>query len=93
MNCTGIYTGQAPNRPATSLCHWWAVEVSNLRPQQCECQFRASRACASEGKRRTKRAENVIREPLFTQKLHRDNARFWAAFPQGALLLHSKKEG
>lgn len=71
MNYTGIYTGQVPNRPGTLDFHWWAVEASNLRPQQCECQKASCCTGVSLGNDAARTSENGMREPLFTPGLHR----------------------
>lgn len=60
--------------------HWWAVEVSNLRPQQCECQKASRLAGVSLWSRHARRAENGTGEHLFTQKLHTADL---AVFPYG----------
>lgn len=50
---------------------WWAVEVSNLRPQQCECQLAASSMGLSLGSDAARTSGNGTREQQIAPDLHR----------------------
>ena len=65
-----LHRADIGNHISRCFYQWWAVEVSNLRPQQCECQKEAANKGASLESRQVGTAQNGTREQLFAPDLH-----------------------